>query len=88
MTHDTKFEEDAEEFKFLLGIFELLAPSVPIDSCLRALSCASALGWIRFRELFDTGSMEDEGIRMDEYMHYSRSRVMLMPALMCMLVLG
>ena len=43
-----------------------------VQSCWRALAWARRKGWIDFRETFDCGLDEFEGIQMDEYLHYAR----------------
>jgi hypothetical protein len=38
-----------------------------------SLQCAKNMGWIDFHDSFQLDDSDDEAIRMDEYLHYSRS---------------
>eukprot|EP00291_Cryptomonas_curvata_P023177 CAMPEP_0172158834 /NCGR_PEP_ID=MMETSP1050-20130122/4607_1 /TAXON_ID=233186 /ORGANISM="Cryptomonas curvata, Strain CCAP979/52" /LENGTH=75 /DNA_ID=CAMNT_0012828299 /DNA_START=391 /DNA_END=615 /DNA_ORIENTATION=+ len=71
MTHEWSSDDALSAFKPLTDLVHGSCPDGSVQSSWRALYWARKRNWINFKETFDLGLDNHDGIQMDEYLHYA-----------------
>jgi hypothetical protein len=78
MTHGWSCDDALTAFKPLTDLVHSACPDGSVESSWRALYWAKMRNWINFKETFDLGLDNHDGIQMDEYLHYARYETLKM----------
>ena len=72
MSHEWSSGDALNTFQRLRELFDADGLDGSTQSSWRAVFWAKRMGWINFKETFDRGLDNHNGIQMDEYLHYAR----------------